>query len=153
MTSKSISQSQGAESVRQFSIYAENKVGRLDDVITSLRVNGVHVMALTTLETTDVTIVRMVPNYPDSARDVLIQERFSFTECPIVAVELNTEEDLPIVTSALLEAEINIHYLYPFLARPDGKSALAMRVEDVEVAIETLSHRQLRVLTLEDIAR
>ncbi|MFP6900526.1 MAG: hypothetical protein VCA36_06260 [Opitutales bacterium] len=105
------------------------------------------------METTDVTIVRMVPNYPDSAREVLKQERFSFTECTIVAVELNTEEDLPTVTSALLEAEINIHYLYPFLARPDGKSALAMRVEDIEVAVEALRHRQLRVLSLEDIAR
>ena len=110
-------------------------------------------MALTTLETTDVTIVRLVPNYPDIAREVLRAEQFSFTECPIVAVELKTEEDLPTVTSALLEAEINIHYLYPFLARPDGKSALAMRVADVDVAIETLNHRRIRVLSLEDIAR
>lgn len=149
----SIAKSQGAECVRQFAIYAENKVGRLNDVITNLRVNGVHIMALTTLETTDVTIVRLVPNYPDIAREVLLAERFSFTECPIVAVELKTEEDLPTVTSALLEAEINIHYLYPFLARPDGKSALAMRVEDVDVAIETLNHRRIRVLSLEDIAR
>jgi len=39
------------------------------------------------------------------------------------------------------------------LARPDGKSALAMRVEDVDVAIETLNHRRIRVLSLEDIAR
>jgi|TARA_Y100000588_G_scaffold26193_1_gene25797 hypothetical protein len=149
----SIAKSQGAECVRQFAIYAENKVGRLNDVITNLRINGVHIMALTTLETTDVTIVRLVPNYPDIAREVLRAEQFSFTECPIVAVELKTEEDLPTVTSALLEAEINIHYLYPFLARPDGKSALAMRVEDVDVAIETLNHRRIRVLSLEDIAR
>ena len=149
----SIAKSQGAECVRQFAIYAENKVGRLNDVITNLRINGVHIMALTTLETTDVTIVRLVPNYPDIAREVLQAEQFSFTECPIVAVELKTEEDLPTVTSALLEAEINIHYLYPFLARPDGKSALAMRVEDVDVAIETLNHRRIRVLSLEDIAR
>jgi len=149
----SIAKSQGAECVRQFAIYAENKVGRLNDVITNLRINGVHIMALTTLETTDVTIVRLVPNYPDIAREVLRAEQFSFTECPIVAVELKTEEDLPTVTSALLEAEINIHYLYPFLARPDGKSALAMRVEDVDVAIETLNHRRIRVLALEDIAR
>ena len=149
----SIAKSQGAESVKQFAIYAENKVGRLNDVITNLRINGVHIMALTTLETTDVTIIRLVPNYPDIAREVLRAEQFSFTECPIVAVELKTEEDLPTVTSALLEAEINIHYLYPFLARPDGKSALAMRVEDVDVAIETLNHRRIRVLSLEDIAR
>lgn len=153
MTELSITRSPGSASVRQFAIYAENKVGRLNEVISRLRVNGVHVMALTTLETTDVTIVRIVPNYPDLARKTLEQEAFSFVECPIVAVELKTEEELPKVTSALLEAEINIHYLYPFLARPDGKSALAMRVEDVDVAIETLNHRRIRVLSLEDIAR
>lgn len=153
MTELSIARSPGSASVRQFAIYAENKVGRLNEVISRLRVNGVHVMALTTLETTDVTIVRIVPNYPDLARNTLKQEAFSFVECPIVAVELKTEEELPRVTSALLEAEINIHYLYPFLARPEGKSALAMRVEDVDVAIETLTRRQVRVLSLEDIAR
>ena len=153
MTNLSIAQSPGAERVRQFAIYAENKVGRLNDVISSLRGDGVHVMALTTLETTDVTIVRMVPNYPDLAREILDKEGFSFVECPIVAVELKTEEDLPNVTLALLEAEINIHYLYPFLARPNGMSALAMRVEDVEVAVETLQRRQIRILSLEDIAR
>ena len=100
-----------------------------------------------------VTIVRIAPNYPADARKAFEEEGFSFVECPIVAVELNTEEDLPRVTLALLEAEINIHYLYPFLVRPGGKSALAMRVEDTDVAIETLSRRQVRVLSLEDIAR
>jgi len=153
MTNLSISQSPGADRVRQFTIYAENKVGRLNDVISSLRSEGVHVMALTTLETTDVTIVRIVPNYPDLAREALIKENFSFVECPIVAVELKTEEHLPQVTLALLEAEINIHYLYPFLARPNGMSALAMRVEDVDVAIEALQRRQIRILSLSDIAR
>ncbi|MBO94800.1 MAG: acetolactate synthase [Opitutales bacterium] len=153
MALSSIIQSSGTECVRQFAVYVENKVGRLNDVISSLRGHGVHIMALTTLETTDVTIVRIVPNYPADARKAFEQEGFTFVECPIVAVELNTEEDLPRVTSALLEAEINIHYLYPFLARPGGKSALAMRVEDMDVALETLSHRQIRILSLEDIAR
>ncbi len=153
MTRLSINRSPGTASVRQFAIYSENKVGRLNDVISSLRGHGVHIMALTTLETTDVTIVRMIPNYPSSARKALEQESFSFVECPIVAVELNTEEDLPTVTSALLEAEINIHYLYPFLSRPNSKSALAMRVEDVDVAIDTLTLRQIKVLSLEDITR
>ena len=153
MTNLSTTQSPGADRVRQFAIYAENKVGRLNDVISSLRGHGVHIMALTTLETTDVTIIRLVPNYPDRARETLEEAGFSFVECPIVAVELNTEEDLPKVTQALLEAEINIHYLYPFLARPNGLSALVLRAEDVEVAIESLQRRQIRILSLEDIAR
>ena len=153
MTSNSISQSPGAEGVRQFSIYAENKVGRLDDVITSLRVNGIHVMALTTLETTDVTIVRMVPNYPDETREILQRMGITHSERKIVAVEIANEGSLKQVTSALLQAEINIHYVYPFLAWPNDRPVLAMGLEDEDVAIEVLTKNNLRVLSQEDLAR
>jgi len=108
---------------------------------------------LATLDTTDSTIIRIVANYPDETRDILNQHDLSFTERNIVAVELDGEGDLMKVTLALIQAEINIHYIYPFLARPNGKSALAMGVEDVEVAIETLQSHQLRVLTQDDVAR
>lgn len=124
MNSLSIPQSPGMDRVRQFTIYAENKVGRLHELIASLRSHGVHVMALTTLGTTDVTILRLVPDYPDLAREAFEKEGFSFVERPIVAVELKNEEDLPLVTLALIEAEINIHYLYSFFSSSQWKERL-----------------------------
>jgi hypothetical protein len=52
-----------------------------------------------------------------------------------------------------VEAELNIHYIYPFIFRPHGKSALAMHLEDNEVAKNTLETHQLKVLNQSDIAR
>ena len=56
----------------------------------------------------------------------------------MIAVELNSEADIVRVTSALVQAEINIHYIYPFVSRPNSRSALAISLEDNDLASETL---------------
>ena len=43
--------------VKQFSVFAENRLGRLFDLTTVLQVNNVHVMGITVLDTTDSAIV------------------------------------------------------------------------------------------------
>ena len=71
----------------------------------------------------------------------------------LVAVELDKESDLKKVTNALVQAEINIHYVYPFLIRPNGRYALALRLEDNDLAADTLQRHQLKVIGQNDIAR
>ena len=139
--------------VIQFSIHANNKVGRLDEIISLLAVHQVHIMALTILDTTDSSIIRLIVDYPEEAQKLLIEHQFSFVQSEIVAVELNSEADIKRVTSALVQTEINIHYTYPFLARPQGKQALALSLEDNDLATDTLNHHQLRVIGQNDIAR
>jgi hypothetical protein len=55
--------------------------------------------------------------------------------------------------SALLEAEININYLYSFIPHPQGKSILALSMEDSEVAEKVLQRHQFRLLRQADISR
>jgi hypothetical protein len=78
---------------------------------------------------------------------------FSFTECDVLAVEITNEAQLKGVLNALLTVEINIHYLYSFLVRPEGKSALALSVEDNDLAASALNSQGYRVLTQRDISR
>jgi UTP:GlnB (protein PII) uridylyltransferase len=42
--------------VKQFSVFCENRVGRLYDLTALLKDNNVHVMAITVLDTTDSAI-------------------------------------------------------------------------------------------------
>ena len=51
--------------VKQFSVFAENRVGRLHDLTTLLKRGNVHVMAITVLDTTDSAIVRLIVDDPD----------------------------------------------------------------------------------------
>jgi hypothetical protein len=55
--------------------------------------------------------------------------------------------------AALLEAELNINYLYSFIPHPRGKSILALSMENNEVAEQTLGRHQFPVLKQADISR
>ena len=55
--------------VKQFSVFTENRVGRLYDLVGLLRENNVHVIAITVLDTTDSAILRLIVDDPDKARE------------------------------------------------------------------------------------
>lgn len=139
--------------VKQFSVFTENRVGRLYDLTALLKEHNVHVMAITVLDTTDSAIVRLIVDDPDKARELMINNDFPYVECDVLAVEINDESQLKGVLAALFEAEINIHYVYSFIKRPDGRCALALNAEDDDVAAQSLCQRGFRVLTQRDIAR
>ncbi len=139
--------------VKQFSVFAENRVGRLYDLTALLKEHNVHVMGITVLDTTDSAIVRFIVDDPDKARELMINNDFPYVECDVLAVEISDESQLKGVLAALFEAEINIHYVYSFIKRPEGNCALAINAEDDDVAAQSLSKRGYRVLTQRDIAR
>lgn len=141
------------EPVIQFSVFIPNRLGRLHEVTCRLAEREVHILALTVLDTTDSTILRAVVDDPDRARGLLQEHNFPFTEVPVLAVEVSGEGRLKDVLSALLEAELNIHYTYPFLTRPGGRSALVVSIEDQEVAEECLRRHQFDVLYQADLSR
>ena len=153
MSAEIINRPGAFEPVLQFSIYADNKVGRLNELIRLFSAREVHVMALSILDTTDSSIIRIIVDYPEEAKKLLEEHLFSFVVSKLVAVELISVTEIEKVTNALVQAEINIHYIYPFIFRPNNYSALAISLEDNELAAETLSRHQLKLLGQNDIAR
>jgi hypothetical protein len=139
--------------VKQFSVFVQNRVGRLFDLTALLKDNNVHIMAITVLDTTDSAIVRLVVDDPDKARELMVNNDFPYTECDVLAIEIGDESDLKNVLAALFEAEINIHYIYSFIKRPEGKYALAINAEDTDVAAQALGTHGFKVLTQRDISR
>lgn len=143
----------GGDPVIQFSVFLENKVGRLSDFTRLLTQNSIHIMAMTVLDTTDSSIVRIVVDDPGQASTVLFLQGYSFTQTVVLVVELNNVEDVPNLLSNILAAEINIHYLYPFISRPSNKSALVLHLEDLDMASDVLLQNQFKVLCQSDISR
>lgn len=142
------------EEVRQFSVFVENKVGRLLDIVKMFTQAQIHVVALSILDTADAAIVRLVTDDPDKARALFEEHGLAFTEVPLVVVELTSSAtDLQAVLTALLQAECNIHSAYSLLTRPRGKAALALHVEDGDVACSVLQASQFKLLTQRDISR
>ena len=139
--------------IRQFSVYADNKVGKLNDLIGVITHADLHILAMTVLDTTDSAIIRMVVDYHADAREILKDSGFTFNEVEVVAVEVNQLSDIHKVTCALLQAEVNLHYIYPFLGRPNGSTAFVMRLEDSDVGTSVLESCGIRVLSRSDLTR
>lgn len=139
--------------MRQFSVFVANKLGRIHDLSSLLKRHEVHILAMTVLDTTDSAILRLVVDDPERARALFGEHAFPYTETTILVVEVDVESRVETCLAALLEAEINIHYMYAFLALPNGRPLLALNIEDMEVAAEALRRHQIQVLEQGDLAR
>ena len=151
--SSSTIRSPGNDTIRQFVIYAENKVGWLNDFVLMLQTDKIHILAISVLDTSDSSVIRIIPNYPKDLARLLKSQSISFNERRVLAVEMKNENFIHEVTQSLLRAEINIHYVYPFLNQPNGKPVIAIAMEDKETAEEALRTDQLEILSLEDFNR
>lgn len=125
--------------VPQFTIFLENRVGRLSSLVRALEESVGTINALSIEESADSALVRLICADPDTGREALRNGGFSFSETDILAVELPRKVKAPILSicTALLSAEINIHYAYPLLSRPRGP-AIALYVDDPTLAAQIL---------------
>ncbi len=147
------SKSRRASEVIQFSVFTPNRTGRLHDLVGILSNNGVHMLALSVLDTTDSAIIRFAVDDPDRARELLDKYSFPYSESELLVVELGSATDLNRLVCALLEAEVDVNYLYSFIPQQNGNSILALNMEDNEVAEKVLRKHQFRVLKQVDISR
>jgi hypothetical protein len=125
--------------LRQFTIFLENRVGRLQVLVKALESGPHDIITIAIEECADSALVRMVCRYPDLTREALRRDGFAYTESEVIAIELPGGRRQPMlnVTAALLTAEINIHYLYPLMRRFD-RPALILYVEDPTLAAQIL---------------
>lgn len=139
-------------SIRQFSVFLENRVGQLADLVRHFEGTKIRIVALSILDSADCAIVRIVLSHPEQGLEVLRRTGVGIAESDLVAVELPlNDQPLASVCCALLQAEINIHYAYPLLVHPHGRAAIALHVDNHEQAVETLRGLEFRVLTESDL--
>jgi hypothetical protein len=140
--------------VRQFSIFLENKVGALHDVVKLLNEHAVDVLALSVTDSSDTAITRIVVSDPETVEHLFKEHGIPYSVAEMVVVELKGgAAELGKLLTSLLMAEVNMHFSYPLLTRPRGRAALAMHLEDFECAANVLRGQGFRLLSQSDISR
>jgi len=140
--------------VRQFSVFLQNKVGALLEVVKLLNEHDIIVIALSIQDSSESSMGRMIVSDPDRVTDLFGEHDIPHSSCEVLAVELREGAgDLAHVLSALLMAEVNIQFSYPLLIRPKGRAVLAMHLDDIECATSVLRGQNFRILTQADLSR
>ena len=139
-------------SIRQFTVFLENRVGQLLEVVRRFEGSHVRIVALTISDSTECALVRFLLSDPEQGREVLERAGLAIVESDLIGVELpSTPQPLLQVCTALLQAEVNITQVYPLLARPRGQPAVALMVDNIEMAIETLASKGFTALNEDDL--
>ena len=139
-------------SIRQFSVFLENRVGQLLDLVRRFDKTKVRIVALSIIDSADCAIVRLVLSHPEQGREILERAGLALAESDLVVVELpQAHQPLAEICTALLQAEINIHYAYPMMIHPHGRAAIALHVDNHEGAVDTLKRINFNVLTEADL--
>ena len=139
--------------IRQFTIFLENKVGRLQALVRAFEEQSARIVALSIEESGDAALVRLICSDPDLGKDLLEEHGFAFGETDILAVELPTRTKQPLIAicSALLSAEINIHYAYPLLLGAHGGPTLALYVDEPTLAAQIMIRKGFTMIGESDL--
>ena len=139
-------------SIRQFTVFLENRVGQLLEVVRRFEGSHVRIVALTISDSTECAIVRFLLSDPEQGREVLERAGLAIVESDLIGVELpDSPQPLLQVCTALLQAEVNITQVYPLLARPRGKPAVALMVDNIEMALDTLAVKGFTPINEDDL--
>ena len=133
--------------VRQQSVFIENRVGQLLRLTRLFDQTDIRILAVSVVYSVDCAICRMIVDDPDTASEVLRNSRFQVSEAELIVVSLpHGKRALLHTWAALLGGEINIHYTYPLLVHPRGSAALAVVTDDIAGAVKLLRERDFELL-------
>jgi hypothetical protein len=142
---------QGLPTVRQLSVFVDNRVGQLLRITQLFEKQDISILGLSVVDSADFAVVRLLFNRPDDALSVLTQAGFPVSVSELVVVHVPAGKGgLMAVWSALLGSEINIAYAYSLL-RTEGGPAIALHVDNIEIAIDTLVRKGFQVFGEADL--
>ncbi|RIK84584.1 MAG: acetolactate synthase [Planctomycetota bacterium] len=139
-------------SIRQFTVFLENRVGQLLEVVRRFEASRVKIVALSVTGSAECAFARFLLSHPEQGREILERAGLALIESDLIGVELpESPQPLLKVCTALLQAEVNIIQTYPLMVRPRGRPVVALMVDNIEMAQETLAARGFTMITENDL--
>ena len=140
--------------VKQFSVFLQNKVGALLEVVKLLNANEV---ARPRVEFSGFDRFSPRPDHrerPGAVESLFDLHEIAYSISEILVVEMKeVATDLKRMLQGLLMAEVNIQVCYPILIRPHGRSAMALHLDDLECGWSVLAGEGFSILSQADLSR
>jgi hypothetical protein len=139
--------------IRQFSVFLGNRQETLENLLQSMGANRITAVAFSSVETSDYLVLRIVPNYSESFRRMLISSNIPFAEHSVLGIKFFHADDMCKAVGAILACEIKIHCMYPTLVKHGNGIGMILRVEDVDLAAKAVRSAGLGTISQEEIDR
>lgn len=128
--------------IRQISVFIENKPGVMVSVTEALGKAGVDVRALSLADTQDFGILRMIVDDTDKAKAALTEIGCVTAVNDVLAAEIpDTPGAMTDLIVKVSETGLNIEYMYAFISPVNKKAYIVLRIKDIDAATVALKEK------------
>ena len=122
--------------VKQLSVFAENRPGRLSAISGLLAENDINIRAMSVADTKDFGILRLIVNDPDKAQQVLREAGCAVTIANVLAIQLpDRPGGLAGAMKVLYDNNVSVEYMYSaFVSEKSAEAYLIVRADSNEAA-------------------
>lgn len=139
--------------VKQISVFVENKPGQLAEFTKLLEKNNIDLRALSIADTQDFGILRVIVDDSYKTVCMLKEEGYICSVTKVLAVEIpDRPGSLVKILDALGEGGVNLEYTYAFLSRKKDSAYMIFRVTDNAKAVEVLNQHGIKPICQDELA-
>lgn len=139
-------------SVKQLSVFAENKNGSLFEITKILADADIDIRAFSIADTHSYGVLRLIVNNPRKAAFALSNAEKIVNVTDVVGVQIPDERGgLSCLLDVIMQNGIGVDYLYAFVSSKVGRAFVVLRVADNNSAEALLEANGFKLLTDDDI--
>ena len=138
--------------IKQLTVFVENKQGAVVAVTKLLSQESINIRALSIAETEGFGILRLIVDKEDLAEKTLAKADYLIKITDVVGVKIgDAPGKLTAALKVLDDANVNVEYLYAFMARTERHAYVVLRVEENAEAENILVNAGFHLITDADI--
>lgn len=138
--------------IRQISVFVENQPGSMMRVTSVLTEEHVNIRAISTFDTPEFGIMRLVVDAPEKAKESLTQRGFVTRVGEVMGAELKDEKgNLNQMLKILADGGINVNYIYSFVIRAGKAPVMVFHTDDFSKAEDVLRAADVKLVGEEEL--
>ena len=139
--------------LNQLSVFIENREGRLDQVLETLKEDNINIVSLSLADSSDYGLLRMIVSDAEKAKSALKAKGFTAMLTPVLGVKLSHQVgQLQVLLAEICKAGINIDYMYA-LATGSDDASIVIKTADLEEAANVLSKTGVEFFKADEIGK
>lgn len=136
--------------IKQISVFLENKSGRLAEVLGILGKEKIKIHALTIADTSEYGILRLIVSDYVKAVDALKSKEFTANLTDVLAVSTpNQAGAFAQILETLAQETISIEYMYAF--GMGDNAVIILRPESIDLTSHVMKKHKISLLSTEDL--
>jgi hypothetical protein len=136
--------------IRQLSVFLENKTGRLQEVLEVLANENINITALTIADTSEYGILRLIVSDPENGCKLLKERGFSVNITDVLSLSVPHQPgSLARAMEKFSDEQLSIEYMYAFSL--GEKAIIVLRANNRPKAFEIAEQNNFTFISEDDI--